>query len=132
MERDRRLTGTLRGQTDNPQAPLGFEFSNGWKVTSIGAWPFNRQLLILPTAGKKIQLRSHIMQSRHIRKGGIEIRKNESVYTILQIYDLASRNGGPQLQNTGSALLEGWLTLLRIVNDDLCCGDNINQQLALY
>lgn len=72
------------------------------------------------------------MQSRHIRKGGIEIRKNESVYTILQIYDLASRNGGPQLQNTGSALLEGWLTLLRIVNDDLCCGDNINQQLALY
>ncbi|KAH6605874.1 hypothetical protein Trco_005027 [Trichoderma cornu-damae] len=34
MERDRRLTGTLRGQTDNPQAPLGFELSNGWKVTS--------------------------------------------------------------------------------------------------
>ncbi|KAL7799185.1 hypothetical protein V8C37DRAFT_366910 [Trichoderma ceciliae] len=32
MERDRRLTGTLRGQTDNPQAPLGFEFSNGWKL----------------------------------------------------------------------------------------------------
>ncbi|QYS95932.1 hypothetical protein H0G86_003199 [Trichoderma simmonsii] len=34
MERDRRLTGTLRGQTDNPEAPLGFEFSNGWKVKS--------------------------------------------------------------------------------------------------
>ncbi|KAL7938700.1 hypothetical protein V8C35DRAFT_288909 [Trichoderma chlorosporum] len=32
MERDRRLTGTLRGQTDNPQAPLGFEVSNGWKL----------------------------------------------------------------------------------------------------
>ncbi|KAL9483818.1 hypothetical protein ACSS6W_002607 [Trichoderma asperelloides] len=32
MDRDRRLTGTLRGQTDNPQAPLGFEFSNGWKL----------------------------------------------------------------------------------------------------
>ncbi|KAF3067970.1 hypothetical protein CFAM422_008045 [Trichoderma lentiforme] len=32
MERDRRLTGTLRGQTDNPEAPLGFEFSNGWKL----------------------------------------------------------------------------------------------------
>ncbi|KAK1248558.1 hypothetical protein MKX08_006778 [Trichoderma sp. CBMAI-0020] len=32
MDRDRRLTGTLRGQSDNPQAPLGFEFSNGWKL----------------------------------------------------------------------------------------------------
>ncbi|OAA50602.1 hypothetical protein NOR_01052 [Metarhizium rileyi] len=32
MDRDRRLTGTLRGQTDNPKAPPGFEFSNGWKL----------------------------------------------------------------------------------------------------
>ncbi|CEJ90984.1 hypothetical protein VHEMI06732 [[Torrubiella] hemipterigena] len=32
MERDRRLTGTFRGQTDNPVAPPGFEFSNGWKL----------------------------------------------------------------------------------------------------
>lgn len=32
MERDRRLTGTLRGQTNQPEAPLGFEFSNGWKM----------------------------------------------------------------------------------------------------
>ena len=34
MERDRRLTGTLRGQTDKPEAPAGFEFSNGWRVCS--------------------------------------------------------------------------------------------------
>lgn len=33
MDRDRRLTGTFRGQTDNPVAPPGFEFSNGWKVS---------------------------------------------------------------------------------------------------
>ncbi|KAG5953167.1 hypothetical protein E4U53_006544 [Claviceps sorghi] len=32
MERDRRLTGTLRGQIANPEAPSGFEFSNGWKL----------------------------------------------------------------------------------------------------
>lgn len=32
MERDRRLTGTLRGQTDGPEAPTGFELSNAWKV----------------------------------------------------------------------------------------------------
>lgn len=32
MERDRRLTGYLRGQTDIPQAPEGFELNNPWKV----------------------------------------------------------------------------------------------------
>ncbi|GAB7340304.1 hypothetical protein MBLNU457_6760t1 [Dothideomycetes sp. NU457] len=32
MERDMRLTGWLRGQTDNAVAPAGFEFSNGWKL----------------------------------------------------------------------------------------------------
>ncbi|KAL3423793.1 hypothetical protein PVAG01_05540 [Phlyctema vagabunda] len=30
--KDRRLTGSLRGQTDNPNAPLGFELNNPWKV----------------------------------------------------------------------------------------------------
>ncbi|KAK5662093.1 hypothetical protein OQA88_10208 [Cercophora sp. LCS_1] len=32
MDRDRRLTGFLRGQANNPVAPAGFELSNGWKV----------------------------------------------------------------------------------------------------
>ncbi|RKU49251.1 hypothetical protein DL546_009639 [Coniochaeta pulveracea] len=32
MERDRRLTGMLRGQTDNPSAPPGFELNNPWKT----------------------------------------------------------------------------------------------------
>lgn len=32
MDRDRRLTGTLRGQTDKAEAPLGFELNNPWKV----------------------------------------------------------------------------------------------------
>ncbi|KAI4107305.1 MAG: hypothetical protein LQ339_002703 [Xanthoria mediterranea] len=32
MERDRRLTGMLRGQTDNPKAPPGFELNNPWKL----------------------------------------------------------------------------------------------------
>ncbi|KND90637.1 hypothetical protein TOPH_04737 [Tolypocladium ophioglossoides CBS 100239] len=31
-KRDRRLTGTLRGQTDGPEAPTGFELSNAWKL----------------------------------------------------------------------------------------------------
>ncbi|AEO64302.1 uncharacterized protein THITE_2110309 [Thermothielavioides terrestris NRRL 8126] len=32
MDRDRRLTGYLRGQTDNPIAPPGFELNNPWRV----------------------------------------------------------------------------------------------------
>ncbi|KAL8417517.1 hypothetical protein RB594_001255 [Gaeumannomyces avenae] len=32
MDRDRRLTGLLRGQSDNPIAPPGFELNNPWRV----------------------------------------------------------------------------------------------------
>jgi hypothetical protein len=35
MDRDRRLTGFLRGQTDNPKAPSGFELSNAWRVCIV-------------------------------------------------------------------------------------------------
>ncbi|ROT43340.1 hypothetical protein SODALDRAFT_36727 [Sodiomyces alkalinus F11] len=32
MDRDRRLTGNLRGQTDTPVAPTGFELNNPWRL----------------------------------------------------------------------------------------------------
>ncbi|RAQ64082.1 hypothetical protein COH20_000668 [Aspergillus flavus] len=32
MERDLRITGTLRGQSGNAEAPKGFELSNPWKL----------------------------------------------------------------------------------------------------
>ncbi|KAI0011476.1 hypothetical protein F4779DRAFT_213333 [Xylariaceae sp. FL0662B] len=32
MDRDRRLTGFLRGQSDAPTAPTGFELNNPWRV----------------------------------------------------------------------------------------------------
>ncbi|KAF2733434.1 hypothetical protein EJ04DRAFT_513213 [Polyplosphaeria fusca] len=32
IERDRRLTGFARGQTDKPDAPPGFELNNPWRV----------------------------------------------------------------------------------------------------
>ncbi|KAF1950887.1 hypothetical protein CC80DRAFT_454927 [Byssothecium circinans] len=32
MERDRRLTGFARGQTDKPEAPKGFELNNPWRM----------------------------------------------------------------------------------------------------
>lgn len=37
MDRDRRLTGWLRGQTDKVEAPVGFEVNNPWKV-SVPFW----------------------------------------------------------------------------------------------
>jgi hypothetical protein len=33
LERDRRLTGYLRGQSDRSTAPEGFELNNPWKVS---------------------------------------------------------------------------------------------------
>jgi hypothetical protein len=35
MDRDRRLTGFLRGQTDKPIAPAGFELNNPWRVRIV-------------------------------------------------------------------------------------------------
>ncbi|KIV83352.1 hypothetical protein PV11_05385 [Exophiala sideris] len=35
MERDHRLTGRLRGQSDAVEAPLGFELNSRWKVRSL-------------------------------------------------------------------------------------------------
>ncbi|KAL4908163.1 hypothetical protein BDW74DRAFT_174856 [Aspergillus multicolor] len=32
LAKDLRLTGTLRGQSTNPEAPKGFELNNPWKV----------------------------------------------------------------------------------------------------
>lgn len=42
MERDLRITGTLRGQSSNHIAPKGFELSNPWKVWTtdfLEHWP---------------------------------------------------------------------------------------------
>ena len=36
MERDRRITGTKRGQNGSAAAPPGFELNNPWKVRSLG------------------------------------------------------------------------------------------------
>ena len=35
MDRDRRLTGRLRGQSDEVEAPLGFELNNPWRVSAL-------------------------------------------------------------------------------------------------
>ena len=37
MDRDRRLTGYLRGQSDEVEAPLGFELNNPWRVSIVAA-----------------------------------------------------------------------------------------------
>ncbi|KAL6890742.1 hypothetical protein GGI43DRAFT_217566 [Trichoderma evansii] len=83
MDRDRRLTGTMRGQTDNPQAPLGFEFSNGWKVILLHTY----NTLLLTSADTVYSWRSDLLRGLRctigiIRRGGLdlEIQMKRSVY----------------------------------------------------
>lgn len=49
MERDLRITGTMRGQSSNHLAPPGFDVSKPWKVWTRGlAYPlqYNDSVLI--------------------------------------------------------------------------------------
>ena len=40
MDRDRRITGLLRGQSDSPTAPPGYELNNPWRVRGNDSiWP---------------------------------------------------------------------------------------------
>ncbi|KNG45884.1 involucrin repeat-containing protein [Stemphylium lycopersici] len=41
MERDRRLTGFMRGQTDKPVAPAGFELNNPWRLSEFNSEIFH-------------------------------------------------------------------------------------------
>jgi hypothetical protein len=52
MERDRQLTGFLRGQSDKPIAPDGFELSNPWKVCLSSSIPATLYMV------RKLTLRS--------------------------------------------------------------------------
>jgi hypothetical protein len=68
MSRDLRLTGSLRGQTDKPVAPPGFEVNNPWKVknprgTSMIVSSFECRLLMLRAGGEKILLKSVLRHS---------------------------------------------------------------------
>jgi hypothetical protein len=45
MERDRRLTGFMRGQTDKPIAPEGFELNNPWRVRTGVAREWRKVLM---------------------------------------------------------------------------------------
>lgn len=50
MDRDRRLTGFLRGQSDKPLAPAGFELNNPWRVScgpASGTYEHQRLIIFL-------------------------------------------------------------------------------------
>ena len=70
MDRDRRLTGFLRGQTDNPRAPAGFELSNGWRVRSL-TWGFRMCAYTDVLTGR---------ESVHLEQGA---RKQSCTYLII-------------------------------------------------
>lgn len=64
MDRDRRLTGFLRGQTDNVQAPPGFELNNPWRVG--GEVPTLHVVLMSHVAREAYYLVSDTMHPVHL------------------------------------------------------------------
>lgn len=56
MDRDRRLTGWLRGQTGEAAAPAGFELNNPWRVRQYTLSPLST-LLTPYIAGEAIHVR---------------------------------------------------------------------------
>ena len=56
MDRDRRLTGIWRGQTDNVEPPRGFELSSGWKVCCEFETDVSRKHAYADLDGKRILL----------------------------------------------------------------------------
>jgi hypothetical protein len=58
MDRDRRLTGYLRGQTDNPVAPAGFELNNPWRVCTISRYMARIILLTISNSLRSVSYRS--------------------------------------------------------------------------
>ena len=52
MDRDLRLTGVFREQTDHVEAPLGFEVNNPWKVCHLLS-PLQSALLTLVADGRQ-------------------------------------------------------------------------------
>lgn len=58
MERDRRLTGSLRGQSDNPVAPPGFELSSEWKVSSERPDTYDEREMLMDCSSKNATSRS--------------------------------------------------------------------------
>ena len=69
MDRDRRLTGYLRGQVDQPTAPAGFELSNGWRVsyTNISGHPAAAQDISLTNSPTGREAR-HVNISKDVRR----------------------------------------------------------------
>lgn len=56
MNRDMRLTGSLRGQTDSPLAPFGFELNNPWRVRIFIPDDFKDRLLTSHPDGEALFL----------------------------------------------------------------------------
>lgn len=74
MERDRRLTGFMRGQTDKPVAPEGFELNNPWRVGT--EMLDERQVLTTGSASNDSSKRCELLPRR---------KRNWHTYTVYYI-----------------------------------------------
>lgn len=53
MDRDRRLTGYLRGQSDKAAAPVGFELNNPWRVSCGSQYHGKERQRLMTCAGRE-------------------------------------------------------------------------------
>lgn len=88
MQRDRRLTGYLRGQTDKPEAPEGFELNNPWKVGKAMVKRL-RQMLTLNAAREAgfvnpIPMRITFLKPVNAKSVQFYIRESSGTYTRIQ------------------------------------------------
>lgn len=92
MDRDRRLTGFLRGQTGSAIAPPGFELNNPWRVRMI-LWLSNSISMLTKCAvGEEIPLNylrtgADGSTSRHNKmyiSKAIKIKTKPTMYEVLR------------------------------------------------
>lgn len=78
MDRDRRLTGNIRGQIDAARAPAGFEVNNPWKVCKYACFKITRRRILTIYTGRETHLLIH---ERHHGKDKVGIQGNP-VYIV--------------------------------------------------
>jgi hypothetical protein len=66
MDRDRRLTGFIRGQTDRVKAPAGFELSNPWRVGVACGRKYSAIIANLENSLRKLSYKCVLLNRRAV------------------------------------------------------------------
>lgn len=86
MDRDRRITGFLRGQSDSPIAPAGFELNNPWRVCTNDKDQNHTHFV----ANNRLGREADVVDSSRYRIGG---RKSKNGRHYHQLYEVRQPRG---------------------------------------